>query len=313
MLATPCYVRVLRVLAEIKDGIADLAGHREAGAICEAVDLDFIKKQAEMGLYGWNSCTALIVSIVEIIQRTQAPKRDGETRDRWLLLQATFQVTAELERPRVFCKSLEFLLDRVNAMRIDAANARLRLIAPVIKDHGVDYERGKFQEKVDDGSLTLERTIAWIRLTLRREVSLNAVQIEDLMSGTAGSFVHVHSAAVLALVCEQKTATTDVSPETLSMDVHRIYLLQREFRSITAAATMMVTAAHSITASNNAAVLSKICDILVPKGKEIDLEPLIVEVGAAAKESSLTEENRNTMLRALVQCSSPTDPVHQLM
>jgi hypothetical protein len=305
---------VLRVLAEIKDGIADLAGHRESGAICEAVDLDFIKKQAEMGLYGWNSCTALIVSIVQIIQRTQAPKRDGETRDRWLLLQATFQVTAELERPRVFCKSLEFMLDRVNAMRIDAANARLRLIAPVIKDHGVDYERGKFQEKVDDGSLTLERTTAWIRLTLRREVALNAVRIEDLMSGTAGAFVHVHSAAVLSLVCEQKTATTDVSPETLSMDVHRIYLLQREFRNITAAATMMVTAAHSI--AGNAAdlpVLSKICDILVPKGKEIDLEPLIAEVGATAKESSLTEENRNTMLRALVQCSSPTDPVHQLM
>jgi hypothetical protein len=230
------------------------------------------------------------------------------------LLQATFQVTAELERPRVFCKSLEFMLDRVNAMRIDAANARLRLIAPVIKDHGVDYERGKFQEKVDDGSLTLERTTAWIRLTLRREVALNAVRIEDLMSGTAGAFVHVHSAAVLSLVCEQKTATTDVSPETLSMDVHRIYLLQREFRNITAAATMMVTAAHSI--AGNAAdlpVLSKICDILVPKGKEIDLESLIAEVGATAKESSLTEENRNTMLRALVQCSSPTDPVHQLM
>jgi hypothetical protein len=34
---------------------------------------------------------------------------------------------------------------------------RLRLISPVIKDHGIDYERGKFQDKLDDGSLTLER------------------------------------------------------------------------------------------------------------------------------------------------------------
>jgi hypothetical protein len=48
-------------------------------------------------------------------------------------------------RPLAFCKGLEFLLDRVNAMRIDAANARLRMIAPVIKDHSIDYERGKFQ------------------------------------------------------------------------------------------------------------------------------------------------------------------------
>ena len=34
----------------------------------------------------------------------------------------------------------------------------LRLIAPVVKDHGVDYERGKFQDKLNDGSLTLART-----------------------------------------------------------------------------------------------------------------------------------------------------------
>lgn len=39
-----------------------------------------------------------------------------------------------------------------------ALTNRLRLIAPVIKDHGIDYERGKFQDKLDDGSLTLART-----------------------------------------------------------------------------------------------------------------------------------------------------------
>ena len=49
------------------------------------------------------------------------------------------------DHPLVFCNALEFLLDRVNMMRIDAANARLRLIAPVVRDHGIDYERGKFQ------------------------------------------------------------------------------------------------------------------------------------------------------------------------
>ena len=51
---------------------------------------------------------------------------------------------------------------------LDAANARLRLIAPVIKDHGVDYERGKFQEKLDEGALTLERTEATAREQLQR-------------------------------------------------------------------------------------------------------------------------------------------------
>jgi hypothetical protein len=44
-------------------------------------------------------------------------------------------------------------------MRIDCANARLRMIAPVLQRHGVDYERSKFNEKIAAG-LTLERTKA---------------------------------------------------------------------------------------------------------------------------------------------------------
>ena len=34
----------------------------------------------------------------------------------------------------------------------------IRLIAPIVRDHGIDYERCKFQDKLNDGSLTLERT-----------------------------------------------------------------------------------------------------------------------------------------------------------
>ena len=279
-LATPCYVRVLRVLAEIRDGINDLAGSREAGSISEAVDLDFIKQQAEAGLYTWVNCLRLIGSIVEVIQRVQAPKRDEETKARWKLIDQGMHDASSEEQPRAFCKALEFLLDRVNAMRIDAANARLRLIAPVIKDHGIDYERGKFQDKLNDGSLTLERTQvlcyivlivhiyrirfaskancilqAWIRLNLRREVASKAVDLETLLEGKASSFVHVHSAAMLALVADQMTIKPDICPETLLFDVHRISLLQREFQYIVTSVTMLITATHSITATKNVADL----------------------------------------------------------
>ena len=151
-------MRVLRVLGEIRDGIKDLAGSREEGAMGELGDLDFIKQQAEAGLYGWDSCAKLVSLIVEVVQRVQAPKRDEETKAKWIEVSAAMQGATMEEHARAFCKGLEFLLDRVNAMRIDAANTRLRLIAPVIKDHGIDYERGKFQDKLNDGSLTMERT-----------------------------------------------------------------------------------------------------------------------------------------------------------
>jgi hypothetical protein len=131
-LAAPCYVRVLRVLAEIRDGINDLAGSRESGSIAEAVDLEFIKQQAELGLYGWDNCMRLIGSIVAVIQRVQAPKRDDETRARWKQVGQAMQDATGEDQPRSFCKALEFLLDRVNAMRIDAANARWPMMLTLI-------------------------------------------------------------------------------------------------------------------------------------------------------------------------------------
>ena len=122
-LATPCYVRALRVLGEIRDGISELAGG-ESGVIAEAVDLEHIRRQAEQGLYGWESCSRLVDAVAAVIRRVQAPRREGETREGWLRVQAEMAGAAEQERPRAFCRALEFLLDRVNAMRIDAANAR---------------------------------------------------------------------------------------------------------------------------------------------------------------------------------------------
>jgi hypothetical protein len=124
LLPTPCYVRVLRVLAEIRDGISDLAGSIEASAIHEAVDLDFIKRQVELGVYEWDNCKRLVGTVVGIIKRLQAPRRDADMQEKWLTVGSSMLVTPDSDRPRVLCKALEFMLDRINILRIDAANAR---------------------------------------------------------------------------------------------------------------------------------------------------------------------------------------------
>jgi hypothetical protein len=180
-LDTPCFVRVLRVLGEIRDGIRGLAGPQNIGNIMEVVDLDFIRDQAEKGIYGWQECVHLVSRIFSVIQQVrwfgsvlpllccgltlaqrsqlQSPTRDEESRTMWEPLRGSMESATATDQPRVFCKTLEFLHERLNAMRIDCANARLRMIAPVLQRHGVDYERSKFNEKIAAG-LTLERTKA---------------------------------------------------------------------------------------------------------------------------------------------------------
>ena len=243
-LATPCFVRVLRVLAEISDGVRDLSGSLEAGSITEAVDLDFIKQQAEAGLYGWGSCLGLVSAIVGVIQRVQAPKRDVETKTLWDKVSQAMQSAAVEEQPKQLCKALEFLLDRVNAMRIDAANARLRIIAPVVKDHGIDYERGKFQDKINDGTITEERTKQWISQSLRNGVASKKIELEDLIEGKSKDFIEVHNTGMISLVSGMAPVKTDIIPETLAMDSVRLSYMQREFTYLASVSAVFVTASH---------------------------------------------------------------------
>jgi hypothetical protein len=130
-------------------------------------------------------------------------------------------------------------------------SCRLRLIAPVIKDHGIDYERGKFQDKLRDGTLTLERTRDWIRTCLRHEVAARAAGLDGLLAGQASSYESIHSAAMLALVADPTPLTPERCPETLLFDVHRLSLLQREFQRVVTSATMLVTAAHGVGTAKN--------------------------------------------------------------
>ena len=270
-LQEPCFVRVLRVLSEIRDGIIDLAGNRVNGSIQEVLDLDFIKTQAEAGLFSANSSMALVEAIVVIVQQVQAPKRDLETKQKWQGL-CELRSASDFDLPQWFCKAMEFLLDRVNAMRIDAANARLRLIAPVIKDHGIDYERGKFQDKLSNGALTLERTRKWIRGQVVRLSSAHFRSekqkkealgeeeakmakrefLDNLLMGKAQAFIKVHSDAMLSLITERPmdigVYDHDKVPETLLFDTHRLHAMRKEFRNIVTRATRMLIAKYVVFA-----------------------------------------------------------------
>ncbi len=122
----PCYVRVLRVLREIRDGINDLSsdGGPVSAAILEVIDIDFIKQQAELNAFGWDNCKTLVGAVVDIIRRIQSPNRDAETQALWVTVGSNMLAADADKRPLMLCKALEFLLNRVNVLRIDAANAR---------------------------------------------------------------------------------------------------------------------------------------------------------------------------------------------
>ncbi len=160
-LTPPCYVRLVRVVAEIRDGLGDILGGKVDNVpIGDVIDIPSIEQQISAGAVTWDDSKGLVTVILRIIKRTQAPMRDEETTKKWLET-ARLMIAADdhpEDQPHAMCKALEFLLGRLNIMRVDCANARLKLIAPVVQDHGVGYERNKFQDKLNDGTMTLART-----------------------------------------------------------------------------------------------------------------------------------------------------------
>eukprot|EP00960_Hanusia_phi_P006127 176780-Hanusia_phi.AAC.1 len=99
----------------------------------------------------------------------QGSARKEETEAGWKALEQELSAGSLQERPRLFCKALEYVLGRVNAMRVDAANARLRTLVHVIQEHGIEYEQSHMLKKIKANPAYLQRTPAWIREAVEHE------------------------------------------------------------------------------------------------------------------------------------------------
>ncbi len=121
----------------------------------------------EHGVFDWDGCKRLVHAAVGIMQRNQASGWGDEISAGWRDVRAAMNGVSTWDEgaATVFCKAMRFMLDAVNRLRIDTANARLRLMTPMICSHGLEYERGHFRMKLAGGLLTLER--ATVRFVFR--------------------------------------------------------------------------------------------------------------------------------------------------
>ena len=133
-LELPCYTRVVKVLQEIKDAMLELGGSNFSQQVNGALDLELIQASIRANAFHWGDALVLISNAVEIIRRLQAPARHADTNEKWNEIKKIMEnatgfvnqpgITDRIDQPGALCKSLEFLLGRVNMMRIDASNQR---------------------------------------------------------------------------------------------------------------------------------------------------------------------------------------------
>ena len=129
------------------------------------------------------------------------------------------------------------------------------------------------------------------KLTLWFQSWIKTALVNETQTGNNGTpdAEHIHTMAMVSLLTEAQP----VVPETLLMDSARLGELHREFAAIVSTATQMTMAAHAI--------------------KEPEEVLALLARGEPLEAALATLPDRDTVMRALVQCTSPTDAVWGLM
>ena len=253
-LPVPCYTRVLNVLKDIGEGVSDCAmndrKHKERTD--SVLDIDLIQQQIDHNAFTWSDLTTILHSVFDKMSGMLSPQRKQEINNQWDTLKT------RLEHPEGFGSewvaalvgTLEFFLAVVNKIRVDQANARLRLIQPVINEHGIGYEMAHFERwlKSDEGN-TMDVSKGWIDSALSEAVlSLDADQrverLRELTSGEMGTRLRhlwdLHRKAMLSLITQDAALTDQNRPETLRMDTKRLVNMRDEFFFETFASSVLL-------------------------------------------------------------------------
>lgn len=228
-ISPPCYTRVIRVLGEVREALIDLKPSLGA-QLREKIDTTYFTQLVEMGSIDWPACVAILDGVISTLIGMQEPQRRQETESKWEEMKRRMQSCTTEQQPEAFCKSLEYVLARVNATRVDEANRRLRSIAHIIQQHGVEYEHNIMAKRIRQNPEYLQHTPEWILRSITKLSKENGMIIPDILRGDGATFQTVHAAAILGLVTADVPFTEHGCPETLLLDVSRFKKLQRCFR-----------------------------------------------------------------------------------
>jgi hypothetical protein len=126
-IAPPTYVRCIRVITEIRNGLVECAIEARANItpqnINEVFDIALINQVVQQRIFDWDYFHKFMTAAVGVIRRIQLPAHEAALTSEWNALRTSME-QPDANRGLLFSKALKFMLDRVNITRIDLANNR---------------------------------------------------------------------------------------------------------------------------------------------------------------------------------------------
>ena len=243
-----CYVRVIRVLQEVIGGVREAWGTGTfvfSGRVSVPTesDMQHFKRRLDTNAIEMPEVMEVITGIFNAVRAIQVFNRVTPMDANWRALKGSLEASSDRHsRVVAFTEILKGLLHWVNVHRIDAANARLRLVSPVIRDNGIDYEQGKYNARLA-GGLNERNTVAYVIGGIVKAVAANLTDVDSLRSGSPAAFEKV---AVTAFIdCILNVRDRDI-PETLVFDAFEMPKIEDGFKCMARLTAMFTGFASSV-------------------------------------------------------------------
>ncbi|XP_004844870.1 T-complex protein 11-like protein 2 isoform X2 [Heterocephalus glaber] len=152
----PEFAHAIRLFEEIREILLSFltpGGNRLRTQICEVLDPELIRQQAE---HSSVDITGLAAYVIGMMGKLCAPVRDSDIRE----LKATGNIVEAL-------RQIYHVLD---LMKMDMANFTIWSLRPHLQRQLVEYERTKFQEILEESPSALDQTTEWIRESVKEEL-----------------------------------------------------------------------------------------------------------------------------------------------
>ncbi|KAM7127536.1 T-complex protein 11-like protein 2 isoform 1-T4 [Ciconia maguari] len=165
----PEYEHAIKLFEEIKEILLSFltpGANRMQNQICEVLDTDLIRQQAEHNAVDIHG---LANYIINTMGKLCAPIRDNDIKQ----LKATDNIVELLRQ----------IFRVLDLMKVDMANYTIQNLRPYLQRHLVDYERTKFQEILEETPSALDLTTEWIKESMEDELS----SISDESSSSPGA------------------------------------------------------------------------------------------------------------------------------
>jgi hypothetical protein len=161
------YAPLVTLIADLRDKIVGLTPRRKdlAAETAEAMDIELLQQMNAHGVLSIDTFFKVIRFAGERVLELEAPVRNEETSAK-LREFADHQSAIELGHKSLDVplvrQCFEYLFAKADEIHVDILNAHLQFVIPFLKQHGVEYERDRFTEKLDSKECSLDVTHLWL-------------------------------------------------------------------------------------------------------------------------------------------------------